>query len=101
MGSVAVLETPQGMELTESHKRLIDLVDYVSHMVRMAERPVFALKEYKQLVFHEVELRGRVGIHHDLADEDGAIWLRIDRLNRLDPPPVHAEIAEWVIVSVK
>ncbi|MGH8564934.1 MAG: AAA domain-containing protein [Gammaproteobacteria bacterium] len=87
------------MELTESHKRLIDLVDYVSHMVRMAERPVFALKEYKQLVFHEVELRGRVGIHHDLADEDGAIWLRIDRLNRLDPPPVHAEIAEWVIVS--
>ncbi|MDQ3774017.1 MAG: AAA family ATPase [Pseudomonadota bacterium] len=68
-------------------------------MVRMAERPVFALKEYKQLVFHEVELRGRVGIHHDLADEDGAIWLRMDRLNRLDPPPVPAEIAEWVIVS--
>ncbi len=62
-------------------RRLVDLVDYVAHMVRLGEKPVFGLGEYRQLAYHEAGLKGRVGIRHDQSDEDGPVWLSIDRLN--------------------
>lgn len=46
---------------------------------------MFARGEYWQLAYHEVDLRGRVGLRHDLSDEDGPIWLAIERLKRIAP----------------
>ena len=80
-------------------QRLVDLVGYVEHMVRLGEKPVFALGEYRQLAYHEAALKGRVGIRHDQSDEDGPIWLCIDRLKRIDPPDVPEEIQPWVTIS--
>ena len=80
-------------------ERLVDLVGYVEHMVRLGEKPVFALGEYGQLAFHEAALKGRIGIRHDQSDEDGPVWLSIDRLKRIDPPDVPEEIQPWVTVS--
>lgn len=85
--------------LTPEHLRLIDLVDYVRHMVQLMDRPVFALKDYKQLLYHEEAFKGRIGIHHDLGDEDGAVWLKIERLKRIDPPAVPPDIQAWVTVT--
>jgi hypothetical protein len=90
---------PSALELSPEQKRLIDLVDYVRHMVELAERPVFALEEYRQLHYHEADLQGRIGIHHDLTDEDGPVWLKIERLKRTDPPPVPEAIRDWVTVG--
>ena len=92
------------METLEDHsdairKRLLDLVGYVEHMVRLSEKPVFALAEYRQLSYHEAALKGRIGIRHDQSDEEGPIWLSIDRLKRIDPPGVHEEIQSWVTIS--
>ncbi len=69
-------------------QRLVDLVDYVEHMVRLGEKPVFGLGEYRQLAYHEARLKGRVGIRHDQSDEDGPVWLSIDRLKRIAPPEI-------------
>ncbi len=69
-------------------ERLVDLVDYVEHMVRLGEKPVFALSEYRQLADHEHVLKGRIGIEHDQSDEDGPIWLSIERLKRINPPDI-------------
>jgi hypothetical protein len=89
----------QAIELPETHRRLLHLVDYVRHMVQLGEKPVFALKEYRQLLYHEQDLKGRVGITHDLADEDGPVWLRVERLKRIDPPAVPEPIWEWIAVG--
>ncbi len=84
---------------TENHEKLVDLIDYVRQMVELGQRPVFSVQDYKQLLYHEVELKNRIGIHHDLSDEDGPIWLKIDRLKRIDPPDVPEAIREWTTVS--
>ena len=68
-------------------------------MVRLGEKPVFALAEYRQLAYHEVALKGRIGIRHDQSDDDGPAWLSIDRLKRVDPPEVLEEIQPWVTIS--
>lgn len=68
-------------------------------MARLTERPVFSIRDHKNLLYFEHEFQGRVGIHHDKEDENGPIWLKIDRLKRSDPPEVPREIKTWVTVS--
>ena len=81
--------------------RLVDLLEYVEHMVRLAERPVFSIRAHKNLLYFEHELQGRIGIHHDQQDENGSVWLKIDRLKRIDPPDVPEEIKAGVVYQSK
>ncbi|MGH7987632.1 MAG: hypothetical protein ACREQX_15300, partial [Candidatus Binataceae bacterium] len=62
-------EPPMG-ELSSTQNALIQLIDYVHALVKLAGRPVWSLAAY-HLVLHEQELRNRIGIRHDLRDEDG------------------------------
>ena len=80
-------------------KRLRELVEYVEELVKQAEKPVFALSDYDNVLYYESDLKGQVGVHHDLEDEDGPIWLKIERLKRIDPPAVPESIREWLAVS--
>jgi len=79
-------------------EKLIDLVDYVGHMIRLSEKPVFTLAEYHQLIFHEADLKDRVGIEHDKSDSNGPLWLKMQRLKRIDPPEVPEKIRNWISV---
>ncbi|MFI5395778.1 MAG: hypothetical protein ACHQ9S_09620 [Candidatus Binatia bacterium] len=84
---------------SEVRKRLRELVEYVEELVRQAEKPVFALSDYKNVLYYEADLKGQVGVHHDVEDEHGPIWLKIERLKRIDPPVVPESIREWLAVS--
>jgi len=76
------------LTMADTKKKLIDLIDYVDHLVRLSEKPVFNIKSYKQLAYYEVDLRNRIGIEHNLSIDEGQVWLKIERLQRIDPPPV-------------
>ena len=88
-------------DVGDTRQRLIDLVGYVEHMVRLGEKAVFSLSEYRQIVYHEAALKGRNGIRHEVSDEDGPIWLSIDRLKRIPPPAVSEEIQSWITVAAE
>jgi very-short-patch-repair endonuclease len=95
-----IMPTPNSnTKITQIAPRLVDLLEYVEHMVRLTERPVFSIRDHKNLLYFEHELQGRIGIYHDQQDENGSIWLKIDRLKRIDPPDVPEEIKAWVTVS--
>ncbi len=84
---------------TENHGRLLDLLTYLEHLAKLGEKPVFALKDYQQLAFFEAELKGQIGITHDVSSDEGLIWLRIERLQRTDPPTPPQEIRDWIVLS--
>ena len=50
----------------EVRKRLRELLEYVEELVRQAEKPVFALSDYDNVLYYESDLKGQVGVHHDL-----------------------------------
>jgi len=80
--------------------RLYDLLDYVHHVGTLNQKPVFRIDEYKQLHIWEHQLKGRIGIQHNILDADGvSVWLRIERLKRIAPPPIPEQIQEWVSVG--
>jgi hypothetical protein len=78
---------------------LISLLDYTERMATVGERAIFRLAEYRSLIFHEYELNNRVGIFHDVAEDEERTWLKIDRLRRKDPPHIPEEIADWITVG--
>ena len=39
------------------------------------------------------------GVRHDHRDEEGPVWLEVERLARKEPPPPPQNIAEWIVVS--
>jgi len=80
--------------------RLCELLDYVRHVGMLNQKPVFRIDEYRHLNIWEHQLKGRIGIQHNVTDSDGIpVWLRIERLNRIAPPSLPEQIQEWVSVS--
>ena len=86
---------------TKAAGRLHDLLGYVEQVVKLDERPATRLADHRlgngrTYVFHEHEFHSLPGIAHDRIDDDGPVWLAIERLKRSDPPPPPAEVADWV-----
>jgi len=76
------------VKMDSTTARLGGLLDYVHHVGRLNQKPVFKIDDYKHLNIWEHELKGKIGIQHNIVDEDGvSILLRIERLKRFSPPP--------------
>lgn len=85
--------------MVETNDMLIDLINYVGELIKIGEKPVFSLKKYRQLLYREAELKNRIGITHDISTDEEQIWLKIERLQRRDPPPVPHILTEWLSVQ--
>jgi hypothetical protein len=84
--------------------RLSGLLDYVEALVRLDEHVVMRLAQHKltdgsQFILHEHELAGLPGMTLDSSDADGAIWLKMERVQRTTAPAVTNDIADWIEVS--
>jgi hypothetical protein len=84
--------------------RLAGLLDYVEALVKLDERVATRLSQHKlpdgsQFILHQHELVGLPGVQGDLSDEDGPIWLRVQRLQRTVPPKVGPELKDWIDIS--
>ncbi|MGR3179122.1 MAG: AAA domain-containing protein [Candidatus Anammoxibacter sp.] len=85
---------------TKITDRLGELLEYVHHVGRLNQKPVFRIDEYSHLNIWEHQLKGKIGIQHNVTDSDGIpIWLRIERLKRIAPPSIPEQIQEWVAVG--
>jgi len=85
-------------------QKLIGLLDYVEQVVRLDERVAFKLSEYHlpdgtTFSVSQDDTQNLPGVRHDHNDEDGPVWLEVDRLSRKEPPARPDEIADWIAVS--
>ena len=89
--------------MSDARKKLVGLLDYVEQVVRLDERVVFRLSEYRLpdgtvFAVTKADTQNLPGIRHDHRDDEGSVWLEVERLVRKEPPPPPKEIADWVIV---
>jgi hypothetical protein len=85
-------------------QRLTGLLDYVEALVKLDERVAMRLSQHKladgsQFILHQHELAGLPGIKSDFSDNDGPIWLRVQRLQRSAPPTIEDAYVEWIGIS--
>ena len=82
-------------------RRLVGLLDYVEQVVRLDERVAFRLSEYRLLdsstfAISKTDTENLPGVRHDIRDDEGQIWLEVERLARKESPAPPQGIAEWV-----
>lgn len=83
-----------------SHKeKLLGLLEYTHRLAQFTQKANFTTKAYKTLLYTEQQLHNRVGIHHNVSEEDGIAWLKIERLQRREPPTPGEDIAAWIDLS--
>jgi len=85
--------------LTPAQAGVAQLIDYVRKLIEHADKPIWSLASYQNVVLHEENLRNRIGIRHDLTDADGPVYLKIDRLRRIDPPEPSLAAKDWLTIS--
>ena len=84
--------------------RLHELLGYVEQVVKLDEHPAFKLSEYRlangqTYQFHQHEFHALPGVKHDQLDDDGPVWLTMERLKRRNPPAAPDSISSWLEVS--
>jgi hypothetical protein len=90
--------------MPDVRKKLIGLLDYVEQVVRLDERVAFRLSEYRlpdgtAFAVGKNDTQNLPGVRHDHRDEDGPVWLEVERLVRKEPPARPENITEWIVVS--
>ena len=51
--------------------QLNELLEYIHYLGKINEKPIFRVSDYKNVCLWEHELKGRIGIQHDLTDSEG------------------------------
>ncbi|MHC4852807.1 MAG: AAA domain-containing protein, partial [Planctomycetota bacterium] len=77
-------------------ERLLQLLDYVQHIVRLPERARFSVKDSGSFVYLQENLHDRIGVQLDVRDDQGPVWLKVVRLQRIDPPELPEELRPWI-----
>jgi hypothetical protein len=79
---------------------LKDILRYLAEVVRLDGSPLNGqLPDDQRFVLHQREFEGLPGITHDTRDEDGAVWLSVERLADISPPEPDADLGSWIDVS--
>ena len=77
-------------------ERLLQLLDYVQHIVRLPERARFSVKDSGSFVYLQEDLHDRIGVQFNGRDDQGPVWLKLVRLQRIDPPEPPEELRPWI-----
>lgn len=90
--------------LDDARQKLIGLLDYVEQVVRLDERVAFRLAEYRlpdgsTFSVGKTDTRNLPSVRHDHRDDEGPVWLEVERLSRKEPPAPPVELAEWIVLS--
>ena len=79
---------------------LKDILRYLAEMVRLDGGQVNGrFPDDRRFVLHQSEFEGLPGITRNTRDEDGAVWLAVERLTDLSPPEPDADLGNWIDVS--
>ncbi len=90
------------LSLKSPGEKLVHLLDYVEQVVRLDERVAFRLADYRladgaAVAIRADEITGLPGVSTDLADDDGPIWLAVERLARAAPPAPPERLSPWIL----
>lgn len=84
------------------HSRLIELIEYARQTALMRDSPKAVIEDYRTFCAYEHHVRGLPGVHLDTSpiDDSDEIWLTIDRLREVHPPPIDDPmLAVWIDVT--
>lgn len=82
-------------------ERLHELLGYVEQVIKLDEKAAFKLADYRlptgqTYQFFHHQFHALPGVLHDQSDDDGPIWLTVERLKRRNAPRISETLAAWL-----
>jgi hypothetical protein len=89
--------------LVSSVEPLMNVLGYLEEVVRLNEPVVQRIADYRSadnahFVLHQHELDGLPGVILDSIDDNGPVWLRVEPLKKIEPPPIEPDLGVWIEV---
>lgn len=95
--------TNESCLLISAVEPLINVLGYLEEVIRLNEPVVRSVADYRSddtgFMLHQHELDGLPGITLDSFDEAGPVWLRVERLQNIEPQTVDSDLTVWIEVS--
>jgi len=96
--------TDESCLLVSAVEPLMNVLGYLAEVVKLNEPVVRRVADYRSgddagFVLHQHELDGLPGITLNSFDDGGPVWLRVERLQKIEPPTVDSDLAVWIEVS--
>src|SRR5437588_5224631 len=85
--------------MTTEQQRLVAMLDYLEEWDKLNRVPTFDVAAHQGLLAWQADIAGLPGVHFNLADASGEIWLEIERLRSKKPPDVPSQLAPWILVK--
>jgi hypothetical protein len=89
--------------LVSAVEPLMNVLGYLEEVVRLNEPVVQRVADYRSadnahFVLHQHELDGLPGVIFDSIDDNGPVWLRVEPLKKIEPPPIEPDLGVWIEV---
>src|SRR5438552_8208167 len=96
--------TDKSCLLVSAVEPLMNVLGYLAEVVKFNEPVVRRVADYRSdddagLVLHQHEVDGLPGVTLDSFDDDGPVWLRVERLQKIEPPAIDSDLGVWIEVS--
>lgn len=78
---------------------LTQLLDYIEEQAKDVDPRAFRLANAKGFLKRRADLAGLPGVEFDLSVEGDHVWLRVERLHAIKPPPLDEKIKGLIRVS--
>ena len=85
--------------MTVEQQRLVAMLDYLEEWDKLNRLPAFDVAAHQGLLAWQADVEELPGVHFNVADTSGEIWLEIERLRTKKPPDVTPQLAPWIIVK--
>src|SRR5439155_24065929 len=85
--------------MTTEQQRLVAMLDYLEEWDKLNRVPTFDVATHQGLLAWQADIAELPGVHFNVADASGEIWLEIERLRPKKPPDVSPQLASWVLLK--
>lgn len=88
------------MSLSTEQQRLVSMLDYLEAWDKLNRTPVFDVAAHQGgFLAWQSDFNNLPGVHLNVADSSGEIWMEIERLRPSKPPEPLAALVPWIIVK--
>ena len=78
---------------------ILALLSYIEEVEKLKRKPTYLVPS-DIFSAHLADLKGLPELMSDLIEPDGdEVWLRVPRLQEIDPPPLPAQLQEWTTLA--
>lgn len=88
------------MPLSTEQQRLVSMLDYLEQWDKLNRAATFDVAAHQGgFLAWQPELESSPGVHLNVADASGEVWLEIERLRPIKPPTPPADLFPWTVVK--